>query len=119
MDRATVPGLKKKGARKTAETLVYSFLLSLLILCTAPSALRSDAACAGTWPGVDETVVEKFAGEHGREAREPLINTDQGDLLLFAFLIAGVIGGFTAGYYWRMLLEGKAAGRDGGKGKKR
>jgi len=60
------------------------------------------------WPGVDESVVEKYAKEHGREAREPFINTDQGDLLLFVFLIAGVVGGFAAGYYWRILMVEKA-----------
>jgi ABC-type cobalt transport system substrate-binding protein len=55
------------------------------------------------WSGVDESVIEKYAREHGREAREPLINTDQGDLLLFVFLLAGTVGGFAAGYYWRTL----------------
>ncbi len=59
------------------------------------------------WPGVDETVVEKFAKEQGREAREPLIKTGHGDLLLFLFLIAGAVGGFAAGYYWRMLIVEK------------
>ncbi len=60
------------------------------------------------WSGVDETVVEKFAKSQGREAREPLINTGQGDLLLFLFLIAGAVGGFAAGYYWRMLVAEKS-----------
>jgi ABC-type cobalt transport system substrate-binding protein len=60
------------------------------------------------WQGIDESVVKKIAKEHGREAREPLINTDQGDLLLFVFLIAGTIGGFIAGYSWRKLTEGGA-----------
>ena len=59
------------------------------------------------WPGVDETIVEKYAKEQGREAREPLINTDQGDLLLFVFLVAGAVGGFIAGYYWRVLVTEK------------
>jgi hypothetical protein len=77
------------------------------------------AAIAETWPGVDESVVEKFAREHGRESREPLINTDQGDLLLFAFLLAGTAGGFAAGYYWRMLLDGKAKAKGSAKEKKR
>ena len=53
---------------------------------------------------VDEAVVENIAKDHGREKQEPLINTDQGDLPLFVFLIAGTIGGFTAGYYWRILM---------------
>lgn len=63
------------------------------------------------WSGVDAAVVEKYAREHGRPAREPLFNTNQGDILLFLFLLAGVVGGFAAGYYWRMLIERKD--RDG------
>jgi len=59
---------------------------------------------AEKWQGVDESVVEKIAKEHGREAKEPLINTDQGDLLLFVFLLAGTVGGFAAGYYWKTLI---------------
>jgi ABC-type cobalt transport system substrate-binding protein len=58
----------------------------------------------GTWQGVDETVVEKFAKAAGREPMEPLINTDQGDLLLFVFLLAGVVGGFVMGYFFRHLF---------------
>jgi cobalt/nickel transport protein len=64
------------------------------------------------WPGVDRAVVEKFAKEHGREAKASLINTDQGDLLLFLFLIAGAVGGFAAGYYWRLLIERKPKSRE-------
>lgn len=60
------------------------------------------------WTGVDKAVIEKIAGEHGREAKEPLLNTDKGDLLLFVFLVAGAVGGFAAGYFWRKLQEGKA-----------
>ena len=62
---------------------------------------------AEQWQGVDEAVVQKIAREHGREAKRPLINSGEGDLQLFAFLMAGAIGGFAAGYYWRVLLEGK------------
>lgn len=55
------------------------------------------------WSGIDVSVVEKYAKEHGRAPRDPIINTDQGDLLLFMFLLAGTIGGFFAGYYWKTL----------------
>jgi hypothetical protein len=99
-------GHKAQGARKTPKTLTAITLFVVLTLCLAPCAL-----CLNSWPGVDETVVEKFAGQHGREAREPLINTDQGDLLLFVFLLAGAIGGFAGGYYWRMLTERKESRR--------
>ena len=68
---------------------------------------KEDGKAHSAWSGVDEKVVEKIAAEHGREALEPLINTDQGDILLFVFLIAGAAGGFMAGYYWRALMEGR------------
>ena len=64
-----------------------------------PSAFASDK-----WAGVDESVVKKVAQEQGRKAWKPIINTDQGDLLLFVFLLAGAVGGFIAGYYWRILM---------------
>lgn len=81
------------------------FIVLFLITCHA-----SLDAAPEKWPGVDEKVVERIAREHGREAREPFINTDQGDLLLFAFLLAGVVGGFAGGYYWRVLMERRVQG---------
>jgi len=63
------------------------------------------AADNSKWVGVDEAVVEKLAKEYGREAAKPLIDIEQGDLMLFCFLVAGAIGGFAAGYYWRTLSE--------------
>jgi len=59
------------------------------------------------WPGVDEAVVNKIAREHGREEHPSLIPAAEGDMQLFMFLMAGTVGGFVAGYYWRVLLEGK------------
>ncbi len=59
----------------------------------------------GKWSGVDETVVEKFADEAGRPARDPYINVGEGDMLLFCFLVAGAIGGFVGGYYFRILFK--------------
>ena len=80
-------------------------LWGLLVFAAAPVLAEE----GGTkWPGVDETVVEKFAGELGREARAPYINTDQGDLLLFVFALAGAIGGFIMGYNWhKIFVAGK------------
>jgi cobalt/nickel transport system permease protein len=83
-------------------------LCSAIIVLMSIVCYVSIAIAAEKWPGVDESVVEKYAKEHGRPAHEPLINTDQGDLLLFVFLIAGTAAGFAAGYYWRILMVEKA-----------
>ncbi len=79
----------------------------MLLLLTAFCILLPLTATGEKWSGVDESVIEKVAKEHGREAREPFINTDQGDLLLFVFLLAGAVGGFIGGYYWRALMGKK------------
>lgn len=83
----------------------------ILLLCAA-LLLLSTATAVGEeqakWPGVDETVVEKHAAELGYAARDPYINTDQGDLLLFLFALAGTVGGFIMGYNWhKVFVVGK------------
>jgi hypothetical protein len=83
--------------RRHAVIMASVFLLSVGSLSRA----------AEKWQGVDETVVLKIAREHGREARKPLIDTSEGDLQLFMFLLAGTAGGFAAGYCWRALLDGR------------
>jgi hypothetical protein len=67
----------------------------------------------GKWSGVDEAVVKKFAEEAGRPGRDPYINTGEGDMLLFVFLLAGTLGGFVGGYYYRELFAPQVSqGRD-------
>jgi len=83
------------------------FLLHIVLLPTVLYTVYFFTLGPRPWTGVDEAVVEKIAGEHGREAKPPLINTDQGDLLLFVFLLAGAVGGFVAGYSWRRLVSEK------------
>ncbi|MCI4626968.1 MAG: hypothetical protein L3V56_13565 [Candidatus Magnetoovum sp. WYHC-5] len=87
---------------KTCYIVLY-VVVYISVLCS--QAVPAFAEESQKWTGVDESVVEKVAMEHGRQAREPFINTDQGDLLLFVFLLAGAIGGFVAGYSWRKLIE--------------
>jgi len=82
-------------------------MLAILVSVGSWLALKGSHA---QWLGVDETVVGKFADEAGRPARKPYINTDQGDLLLFVFLLAGAGGGFIGGYCYRELFVSK--GRD-------
>jgi hypothetical protein len=100
---------------KSLEFRVKKFLLHCAVILFVFS-LQPSTLSAAEWSGVDETVVEKYAKEHGREAREPLINTDQGDLLLFVFLLAGTAGGFTAGYYWRTLMENRTREKNTSRG---
>ena len=94
--------MKGQGARGRGQgPRIGNGMILFLAACSlllAPLSYATDK-----WPGVDEAVVEKIAKEHGRAAHQPLINTDQGDILLFAFLLAGAAGGFAAGYYWRVL----------------
>jgi ABC-type cobalt transport system substrate-binding protein len=78
--------------------------IGMILLLLTAFILPLATAAPEKWSGVDESVIEKVAKEHGREARQPLINTDQGDLLLFVFLLAGAVGGFVGGYYWRALM---------------
>ena len=83
------------------------------ILLSEPMSTSGRAA---SWSGVDETVIEKFAEKAGRPAREPFINTDQGDLLLFVFLLAGAVGGFAAGYWFRVLFPPRRKNAEDSKG---
>ncbi len=61
----------------------------------------------GAWTGIDVSVVGKYATKYGRPPRDPYINTDKGDLLLFVFTIAGVIGGFIMGFNVRKIFYEK------------
>jgi cobalt/nickel transport system permease protein/cobalt/nickel transport protein len=88
--------------------LVLAGLLGLLLCASLAFAQEEEKP---KWPGVDETVVGKYARELGREPRDPYINTDQGDLLLFLFTMAGGIGGFIMGFYWhKVFVAGKKDG---------
>ena len=82
-------------------------VLIVIVLCVAAGFMALLMTQDTQWSGVDETVVEKFAHEAGRAARDPYINTDQGDILLFVFLLAGVAGGFVLGYYFREIFAEK------------
>ena len=70
---------------------------------TPPSQTNKEDA----WTGIDVSIVGKYATKYGRPPRDPYINTDQGDLLLFVFTIAGVIGGFIIGFNVRKIFYEK------------
>ena len=89
--------------------LTYSLICCVWLFIDLPIIAEK---APPTWLGVDKVVIEDLATKAGRTAREPFINTDQGDLLLFLFLVAGAVGGFVAGYAYRKLA---CAASDGGK----
>ncbi|MDO8749057.1 MAG: energy-coupling factor ABC transporter permease [Candidatus Omnitrophota bacterium] len=101
--KSKVESQKSKLQTKTQNQNLSGYIL---ILTFASWILTSSVLAQeeSKWPGVDVNVVEKFAQEHGRPAWTPFINTDQGDLLLFVFLLAGAAGGFMAGFCWRKLF---------------
>ena len=103
IEKSKVKSQKSKLQTKTQNKNLSGYIL---ILIFASWILTSSAFAQeqGKWPGVDVNVVEKFAQEQGRPAWTPFINTDQGDLLLFVFLLAGTVGGFVAGLCWRKLF---------------
>jgi len=80
-------------------------LLIILIACFCLSLTVNTKAEEGKWEGVDSKVVEKYAKMYGRTPKEPLINTDQGDLLLFIFTLFGSAGGFVMGYNYRKIFK--------------
>jgi hypothetical protein len=77
-----------------------------LLLCLSVAA----HADGEKWQGVDETVVEKYAVEHGRPPKLHFIEPT-GDALLFAFLVAGAVGGFTIGYSYRDFTKKNSGGK--------
>ncbi len=91
-------------ARSRAAGLMLALSCALL-LCFSVAAF----AAGEKWQGVDETVVEKYSVEHGRPPKLHIIEPT-GDALLFVFLIAGVAGGFTLGYYYRDFTAKKSDG---------
>ena len=60
------------------------------------------SAPSGEWPGVDEAVIGGFVARAGLPEPPPLFAWLQGDVLLFAFLCAGLAAGFVLGYCARL-----------------
>ncbi len=95
------------GEKKQVETtaarrwaLSGAILLGTLVLFSLGKS--------GSWEGVDVAVVGQQAEQLGAIVRPPTINI-QGDLLLFAFVMAGAMGGFVIGYLWRGFFQKRVA----------
>ena len=77
--------------------------LGTLAVCGAWGFLISGHAATGQWPGVDEAVIGRFVEESGHGS-PPLLDWVRGDVLLFAFLVAGLLAGFVLGFFARSAL---------------
>ncbi len=64
----------------------------------------------GIWSDATDVLSGKAAGQAGREARDPYINTEQGNMLVFFFCLGGVVAGSIIGYNWRRLFAEKIKG---------
>ncbi|WP_287154161.1 hypothetical protein [Candidatus Solincola tengchongensis] len=97
-------------------------LVTVLVVAAASVALafslrdrakvtEEEAGEEAAWSGMDESVVETFAAEHGREARGPVLPLEEGDILLFLFCLGGFLAGVVVGYLWRRIL-GESPGKE-------
>jgi hypothetical protein len=82
---------------------VVVITLITLSVCVAWVFLLNDHAAPGHWPGVDEAVIGRFVDESGQRSL-PVFDWVTGDLLLFAFLVAGLLAGFVLGFFSRSAL---------------
>ncbi len=104
----------KSHLQKIKSVLVLILLLFLILFVPATllaqekSGLEHEQQIESeeteAWTGIDVSIVGKYASKYGRPPRDPYINTDQGDLLLFVFTLAGVVGGFVMGFNARKLF---------------
>jgi hypothetical protein len=96
--------------RRPRTTIVLGCAAAAVAVCVALARRTGTASGpAAEWAGVDDSVIGRFVAEAGRPAPHPLFAWLQGDLLLFAFLWAGLIAGFVLGYWGRALFGETAA----------
>ncbi|MCF6157996.1 MAG: hypothetical protein E3K32_05360 [wastewater metagenome] len=103
--------------RRRTYILRIVFIIALSFFSVASAKGHGDEADTipqteeGAWTGVDVSIVGKYATQYGRPPRDPYINTDKGDLLLFVFTLAGVAGGFVIGFTARKLFYENTTGK--------
>jgi len=98
-----------RTSRNTKTMFAIGLIIVLAVLAIVPTILQANAGkTKGDYVGIDASIMEARAEEEGHAAKTPLINTDQGDILLFVFCVGGLIAGGLMGYFGRALLvEGR------------
>lgn len=87
--------------------LILGTILMLVLFMTMG---MPGMVAAEKWVGTDDLIEQKIVELGGPEAKEPLFDTDQGDLILFFFAFGGFAAGVAVGYNWHRLF-----GAGGGK----
>ncbi len=84
--------------------LATASVAAILILAIVGSVIFATSHKAGPWGDTTDIVAEQAANGVGRQATDPLINIDQGNILVFFFTLAGLLAGPVIGHYWRQLM---------------
>lgn len=89
---------------KVAATVTIALIVALGVFGSAALSGQNIVREEGQWSDATDVLSGRAATEAGRQARDPLINTEQGNMLVFFFCLGGVIGGLIIGYNCRRLL---------------
>jgi membrane protease YdiL (CAAX protease family) len=90
--------------RNLSKILATASVGVVLVLAIVGSVFFATSHKAGPWIDTTDVVALQGAKGLGRQVATPLINTDQGHMLVFFFTLAGVAAGSAIGYYWRKLM---------------
>jgi len=88
---------------KRAKIIATSFILILTLAAIAGTAMYAVNMAKEKGPWGDTTDV--LAGSTGRVAHDPLINTEQGNMLVFFFTMGSLTASSIVGYNWRGLFR--------------
>ena len=93
--------------KNLSKYLATAIVTGILIMAIVGSVIFAKSHERGPWGDTTDVVAEQGAANIGRQAADPLINTDQGNMLVFFFTLAGLAAGSLIGYYWRKLMVEK------------
>ena len=97
-----------KFTGKVISVGIVTAVLILGIIGTMALSANNPVREKGLWSDATDVLSKEAAQQVGRAPVAPLINTEQGNMLVFFFCLGGIVAGFTIGYYWRrILIEGR------------
>ena len=94
---------------------IGNLLIAVLAIATVAGTFwltnHNPVRDAGDWNDATDVLADNAAASAGREAVDPLINTEQGNMLVFFFGLAGGAAGILIGYNWHRLLSQDKQGK--------